>query len=79
MGFCPGDENYIEPYFYLKLRHNIQSTSGLPELASGLWHNKGWSGALILFSEIRNIELEREYASVKDFFDVALKSVTQLV
>ncbi len=79
MGFCPGDENYIEPYFYLKLRHNIQSTSGLPELSAGLWHNRGWSGALILFSEITDIEMEREYANVKDFFNVALKSVTQLV
>ncbi len=79
IGFCPGDENYIEPYFYLKLRHNIQSTSGLPELASGLWHNKGWSGALILFSDISNVEMEKEYANVRDFFDIALKSVTGLV
>ncbi len=79
LGFCPGDENYIEPYFYLKLEHSIQSTSGLPELPKGLWHNRGWSGALILFSDITNIEVEREYANVKDFFDASLKASKDLV
>jgi len=78
IGFCPGDENYIEPYYYIKLSQNIKSTSGLPELSRGLWHNKGWSGALILYSDITNIETEKEFAITRDFFEEALKAINDI-
>jgi len=78
IGFCPGDENYIEPYYYLKLNRTIQSTAGLPELHTGLWHNKGWAGALILYSEITNIEPEKELAITRDFFESTLKTVKDI-
>lgn len=79
IGFCPGDENYIESYYYLKLNHTIQSTSGLPELSKGLWHNKGWSGAVILFSDIINIETEKEFANIRGFYETALNAVKDLM
>jgi hypothetical protein len=78
IGFCPGDENYIEPYYFLKLNSTIQSTAGLPELQTGLWHNIGWSGAVILYSEITNIEPEKEIATTSDFFKNALMAVKDI-
>lgn len=73
IGFCPGDENYIEPYYFLKLNRSIKSTAGLPELQTGLWHNIEWSGAVILYSEITNVEPEKEFAITRDFFEETLK------
>lgn len=78
VGFSPGDENYIEPYFYIAVLSNIRARGALPDLEKGLWNNKDWFGALIMSSDYMNLEPEREQRHVLDFFTNARKAISVL-
>ena len=70
IGFCPGDEDYIEPYFFVSkdLPHPLPAV--LPELKLGLWHKKDWFGAILTISEIMNIDDEKELIQRQPFYKI---------
>lgn len=52
VGFSPGDGSYDQPYFYVT-PWPYPATEALPELpAGGQWHTKGWTGAVLVASEV---------------------------
>jgi len=78
IGFSPGDENYIEPYFYLARLDKMKPPDSLPDLNDGLWNNKDWFGALILTSDYMNLDPEKERSNVVHFFENAFPLLTNL-
>jgi hypothetical protein len=78
IGFSPGDENYIEPYFYLAVNPGIKIPDSPPDLEKGLWNKKDWTGILILSSDYINLEPEREKQNVIDFLRNGVKVIAGL-
>lgn len=52
VGFSPGDETHLEPYFKVIPMPAPGANEKLPELQFGRWHNTGWNGAILLASDI---------------------------
>jgi hypothetical protein len=51
-GFCPGDEHYDEPYFYVSA-HPAPDVAGLPSLPlAGHWHTRNFTAAITLARNI---------------------------
>lgn len=67
-GFSPGDNVYLEPYFYIQLEKVTDKI--LHQLAKtiGIWNNKNWYGLVFLTSEFITLDSEHEKIRVMDFF-----------
>ena len=51
VGLSPGDDSYGEPYFYVG-PYPYPSVDSLGPLSVGRWHTEGWTGAVLLTSEL---------------------------
>jgi hypothetical protein len=59
VGLSTGDASYDEPYFYVTPWPYPERGLTLPSLPAGHWHVKGWTGAVLLGSELaRNASQE---------------------
>ena len=67
-GFSPGDNVYLEPYFYIQLEKVDEKI--LHQLAKtiGIWNNKNWNGLVFLASEFLTLDPDHEKIRVMDFF-----------
>jgi hypothetical protein len=65
VGLCPGDEEYSQPYFYVKTWPHVD-TSNFEKLQNGaLWHEDEWTGAVLM---IKNVMIERNQKEIVDYF-----------
>jgi hypothetical protein len=67
-GFTPGDEDYPEPYYFLKLGQGMEQVLERLNNTAGIWHGKVWKGLVLLASDFLIAEPEREQQRVLDFF-----------
>jgi hypothetical protein len=70
-GFCPGDESFIEPYYFIAFSSGTIQPELLPELPRGFWYSGDWTGAVLMTGDISSVDTERELAQVRTFFDDA--------
>ncbi len=73
IGFSPGDENYIEPYCFVSMEKIYQVHNDTPDVPSAIWHNKNWTGFVLLISNIYHVEPEKEQSRVDDFIGESLR------
>lgn len=73
IGFSPGDENYIEPYCFVAMDKIDQVKNDTPEVPAAIWHNKEWTGFVLLISNIYHIEPEKEQSRVDDFIKESIR------
>lgn len=77
VGLSPGDESYQEPYYYV-------SPYPMPErrpraLSVGRWHTAGWSGAVLVGSDIVKQAVPGEqYHLVTGFIESAIERLLEI-
>ena len=52
-GFSTGDDNFAEPYFYATAYPEPDGFVGSPLPDPAFWNNQGFSGAVLLYSALR--------------------------
>lgn len=78
MGMTPGDGSYAEPYWYVT-PWPYPKTEDLPQLPIGHWHREGWTGAVLLASEMEEAADPIEQANlVFTFVQKALAAATEV-
>ena len=70
-GFCPGDPSFIEPYFYVSMSPGPEQIEQAPELSRGFWFSGEWMGTVLMWSDIANLDMERELTMVRNFYEEA--------
>ncbi|MFK7844108.1 MAG: DUF5996 family protein [Rhodothermales bacterium] len=76
VGFIPGDSGYEEPYIYVTPWPYPENPT-LTELPAGHWHQEGWFGAVLVFSEIT--AAEEQEGKVLAFTRTAIQSSKQFL
>jgi hypothetical protein len=67
VGMTPGDESYREPYWYVAPWPHPDNPT-LPALeGGGVWHTSGWTGAVLLGSDLAKGSAEAQRQQVEDF------------
>jgi len=78
IGMTPGDSSYSEPYWYVT-PWPYPKAGDLPDLAIGHWHREGWTGAVLLASEIEEVHDPLDQANlVSTFVQKALAAATEV-
>jgi hypothetical protein len=74
VGFCPGDEYYRQPYFYVT-RHPPPDVAALPPLPPiGHWHSHHFTAAVALADRI--LAAQDQAAETAAFLDAAIAILT---
>lgn len=74
-GMTPGDGSYDVPYLYVTPWPYPDDASALPELPHGRWHTEGWTGAVLLGTDLP----EEPAPVVVAFLDAAIAACEPLV
>jgi hypothetical protein len=61
LGLSPGDHHYDQPYFYCS-PYPAPSPTGLPDLAIGRWHTKGFVSAVLTGDELVTCSSQGDWA-----------------
>lgn len=78
-GLSPGDHHNPEPYFYLTA-HPIEVDVTFPPLPSGgRWQRSGFTGALLLASDLLQGPPDGQQARARAYFDAALATARHLI
>ncbi len=67
-GFSPGDNVYLEPYFYFQLDEINEKVQNELTKTNEIWNNKNWNGFVYLTDEIITSDQENEEKRVMNFF-----------
>lgn len=74
-GMTPGDGSYEVPYLYVTPWPYPSDTDALPALPHGRWHTDGWTGAVLVGTDLP----EEPEPVVRAFLDAAVAACEQLV
>ena len=76
IGLSPGDGSYAEPYYYVSPYPALETP--LRPLTIGRWHTAGWSGGVLVGSEIvKGKTADAQAALVSGFIDDALERLLE--
>lgn len=74
VGLSPGDESIDEPYLYVNVWPTVSEDSlNRHQLPSGHWNTKGWSGAVLTYSEL--LKQEDQHFSFTEFSGLAIQKI----
>lgn len=78
-GLSPGDETYLEPYFYVSARPLLRADRLTAPLdGAGEWHAGDWTGAVLTASRLTG-HAESQAAQVNAFLNSAFDACAQLL
>ena len=69
LGFSPGNKDFPEPYYYIRLESPEPDQGELTQDIIGRWNNKNWKGLVFSPSEYLNLNPEVEMSKISDFFN----------
>ena len=75
IGFIPGDQQYLEPYFYRKLEESALLHEDVIFNVRAIWHGKNWHGWVLLADDILSVEDGREEQRIMELFSTGISPV----
>jgi hypothetical protein len=76
-GFSPGDNVYLEPYFYFQIDKITEKLKHELTKPNEIWNSKSWNGLVCLADEIIASEQESEERRVISFFKINYSKLLQ--
>jgi hypothetical protein len=78
IGFSPGDQDYLEPYCYVRIERKHTARGDDHDVSQAIWHNKRWTGLVLLLHHFIQPEPEHERARAKSFFEESIRQLDRI-
>lgn len=79
-GLSPGDDSYVEPYFYVTPYPYPAMDVAAPALPSGgVWHRKGWFGAVLTASALVSGDTTGQAERARGYLRAAVTAARRFV